>query len=569
MLYKIKNILKDFDYKGLISIVCCLFVMSLLIFCFVPKMEFKADKGFIVSSDFDFDGDIYIRPSKGANGKSGNNKADGNNKAGGDNNSKAGNKSDSSGKNNQGGGEGDCEVDVTSKGTGESENIILFKVKTTSPEYLREIAYDNYNGQGWKINKPEEVKYIEPALKSYYKVNSRNDLPGQEYESIIQKIEIEKQSSNLIVSTSIPLGIYFPKKLKVIMEDSNDSLRSPIIMKKGFKYTSVVAFPMLQPEEMLLQDKKTEKQYKKDYQKRFFRYLKLPESVSKRTRELTYKITKTAKNDYDKVNKIKTYLNLEYKYNKDPGYPSECSDVVDHFLFESKQGYNEEFSTSLAVMLRAVGIPSRLVQGYTPGSYNPFSGFYEIRGRDMITWVEAYIPNYGWVSIYQENLVPANHSILIFLLLYLLNLLMDIPFLIPIIMFLKFLFNMIVEYHLLILLMIGELFIALSLIYLILRYLKLIDTSHLKEETRIYLKLCNKLKRYGFKRSDNETALNFLERIKSCKKADYPKLKQPIDPENIEKIQDATNLYLDIRFGNNENKLPDFKNKVDELLKTI
>lgn len=565
VLYKYKDILKDYDFKGLTTIISSIFVLSLVIFCFIPKIAFKADSGFIVSTDFEFDGNIHVKPKKqsaGRNGANGNNKPD----SSGDNGN---NKSDSSGNNGKNNDENNSEMNITQKGDGKSNNSILFKVKTDSPEYLREIAYDNYTGKGWKIDKPEDVEYIEPTLESFYKVNSRTDLPKQEYKSIVQKFEIDKLQSNLIISSYIPMGVHFPKKLKVIMEDNNECLRSPIIMNKGFQYTSLVAFPILSSETMLLQDKEKEKTYKKDYQKRFFRYLKLPKSMTKRTRELTYKITKNAKNDYDKVNRIKTYLNLEYKYNKDPKYTEKSNDVVDHFLFESKQGYNEEFSTSLAVMLRSAGIPSRLVQGYTPGTYNPFTGFYEVRNKNMISWVEAYIPNYGWVSFYQESLQYGSPSILLLLLMYILSLLLDIPFLIPIILFLEFIFSLIVKYYALIFLGLGELIIALSLIYLILMYLRMIDTSHLKEETRLYLKLCKKLKGYGFKRSDNETALVFLNRIKSCKKSDYPKFKQPIEPENIDRIKDATDLYLDIRFGNNQDKLSELKNTVNEVLKNI
>lgn len=565
VLYKYKDLLKDYDFKGLTAIITSIFVLSLLIFCFVPKIEFKADSGFIVSTDFEFDGNIHVKPKKksaGKNGAKGNNKPD----SSGDNSN---NKSDSPGDNGKNNDEYNGEIDITNKNNGEQQNIVLFKVKTDHPQYLREIAYDNYTGKGWKINKPEEVKYIEPTIDSYYKVNSIKEIPRQEYESIVQKIEVEKQQSNLIISSYIPMGIYFPKKLKVIMKDSNDCLRSPIIMNKGFQYTSVVAFPVLPSETMLLQDKEKEKTYKKDYQKRFFRYLKLPDTMTKRTRELAYKITKNAKNDYDKVNRIKTYLSLEYKYNKSPKYTDKSVDVVDHFLFESKQGYNEEYSSSLAVMLRSVGIPSRLVQGYTPGTYNPFTDFYEVRNRNMITWVEAYIPNYGWVSFHQESLQHTSPSILLLLLMYLLNLLLDIPFLIPIILFLEFVFSLIIKYYVYIFIALGELIVALTLIYFILMYLRMIDTSHLKEETRLYLKLCKKLKGYGFKRSDNETALVFLNRIKSCKESDYPKFKQPIGPETINRIKDATNLYLDIRFGKKEEKLSQLKDTVDEVLKNI
>jgi hypothetical protein len=71
-------------------------------------------------------------------------------------------------------------------------------------------------------------------------------------------------------------------------------------------------------------------------------------------------------------------------------------DVVEYFLFEQRRGYCEQFSSSLAVMARSLGIPARVATGYAPGEYNPFTGLYEVRASDAHAWVEVYFPGYGW-----------------------------------------------------------------------------------------------------------------------------------------------------------------------------
>jgi len=71
-------------------------------------------------------------------------------------------------------------------------------------------------------------------------------------------------------------------------------------------------------------------------------------------------------------------------------------DAVEYFLFEQKRGYCEQFSSSLAVMARSQGIPARVVTGYAPGEYNPFTGYYDVRASDAHAWVEVYFPGYGW-----------------------------------------------------------------------------------------------------------------------------------------------------------------------------
>ncbi len=71
-------------------------------------------------------------------------------------------------------------------------------------------------------------------------------------------------------------------------------------------------------------------------------------------------------------------------------------DAVEYFLFEQKRGYCEQFSSSLAVMARSLGIPARVATGYVSGEYNPFTGLYEVKASDAHAWVEVYFPRYGW-----------------------------------------------------------------------------------------------------------------------------------------------------------------------------
>jgi hypothetical protein len=69
-----------------------------------------------------------------------------------------------------------------------------------------------------------------------------------------------------------------------------------------------------------------------------------------------------------------------------------------NFLFERKQGHCEYFASSMAVMLRTLGIPSRIVNGFRTGEFNDLTGQYVIRARNAHSWVEAYFPGTGWVS---------------------------------------------------------------------------------------------------------------------------------------------------------------------------
>ena len=71
-------------------------------------------------------------------------------------------------------------------------------------------------------------------------------------------------------------------------------------------------------------------------------------------------------------------------------------DPIANFLFERKQGHCEYFASSMAVMLRTLGIPSRVVNGFRSDEFNDLTGNYVVRAKNAHSWVEAYFPGYGW-----------------------------------------------------------------------------------------------------------------------------------------------------------------------------
>jgi transglutaminase-like putative cysteine protease len=72
-------------------------------------------------------------------------------------------------------------------------------------------------------------------------------------------------------------------------------------------------------------------------------------------------------------------------------------DPVSHFLFNSRAGSCEHFASAMTLMLRALRIPARPVNGYTMGDWNELGGFFTVRQRHAHSWVEVYFPESGWV----------------------------------------------------------------------------------------------------------------------------------------------------------------------------
>ncbi|MBI2909857.1 MAG: transglutaminase domain-containing protein [Chloroflexi bacterium] len=127
------------------------------------------------------------------------------------------------------------------------------------------------------------------------------------------------------------------------------------------------------------------------------RFLQLPPLLPARVRRLAEQITTDADNPYDKSKAIETYLRgLGYSLEIPP--PPFDSDAVDNFLFTIKEGYCDYFASAMAVMLRSVGIPARVVAGYNTGDYDVESGTYLVRESNAHSWPEVFFPKYGWVE---------------------------------------------------------------------------------------------------------------------------------------------------------------------------
>jgi protein-glutamine gamma-glutamyltransferase len=123
-------------------------------------------------------------------------------------------------------------------------------------------------------------------------------------------------------------------------------------------------------------------------------YLRLP-PLDPRIGRLAAQIAAPARDDFDKAVAIENYLRTHFGYTLELPRTTP-KDPLANFLFERKQGHCEYFASSMAVMLRTLGIPSRVVNGFRSDEFNDLTGNYVIRAKDAHTWVEAYFPGYGW-----------------------------------------------------------------------------------------------------------------------------------------------------------------------------
>jgi hypothetical protein len=124
------------------------------------------------------------------------------------------------------------------------------------------------------------------------------------------------------------------------------------------------------------------------------RYLQLPDDLDPRIVQLAREVTAHARNSMEKAAAIQAYLST-FRYTLE--LPTQRQrDPLAYFLFERKAGHCEYFASSMAILLRAVGVPTRVVTGFRGGEWNELTGNFIVRAKDAHSWVEVYFPGLGW-----------------------------------------------------------------------------------------------------------------------------------------------------------------------------
>jgi transglutaminase-like putative cysteine protease len=128
------------------------------------------------------------------------------------------------------------------------------------------------------------------------------------------------------------------------------------------------------------------------------RALVYPRSHNPRTIALGREWGEQNTNPRQTLIKALRFYNREFTYTLEPPLLDPV-DPYDDFLFNSKQGFCEHFSGSFALLMRAAGIPARVVTGYQGGEVNPINKELIVRQADAHAWVEVWLADEGWVRV--------------------------------------------------------------------------------------------------------------------------------------------------------------------------
>ncbi|PMP66585.1 MAG: DUF3488 domain-containing protein [Thermodesulfobacterium geofontis] len=248
----------------------------------------------------------------------------------------------------------------------QEDNSVIFRAKTKKLKdellYWRGIALNFFDGKTWISTKTKKIQE-EIILKG---------LP------VVQIIYLEPYGDRYLFGLDKPYDINYQYGFTKPSKSENLTFNLPIPVVSRIKYRVISILTEVIPE------KNVDREL----------YLQLPQNISSKIKTLAFSLKgKTDEETADKILKFLRYGDYRYSLKDLPVSQNPLED----FLFNYKYGNCEYFASSMAVLLRLNGIPSRLVAGYRGGIYNEAGGYYLVRQGDAHVWVEVFIRDKGWV----------------------------------------------------------------------------------------------------------------------------------------------------------------------------
>jgi len=273
--------------------------------------------------------------------------------------------------------------------------------------------------------------------------------------------------------------------------------------------------------------------------------------------------------DQDFVNAVlQNFRNEEFFYTLSPALLGD--NPIDEFLFNTREGFCEHYASAFTFLMRAVGIPARVVTGYMGGEYNPYDGTLTVRQYDAHAWSEIWLPEQGWIRV-DPTAAVAPHRIEqgsdaalqeqaefmqdnVFSLVRFRNtrLINELRYRIEMVDYAwnRFVLNYDGDTQgqlfrrlfgdmnrtFIIFGLLGLLFVMVGItVFFLLRVSATPDKS---AATRLYLQFCAQLGRQGFARQPGETPLDFMRRVSS------------MNPQWRNEIEAITRAYVELAYTN-------------------
>ena len=242
--------------------------------------------------------------------------------------------------------------------------------------YWRGLVLTQFNGRTWSGNDPYRGARVNEQVKTI----------GRQ---IDYQITMEPTRQPWVFSLDMPASWNLPR---TFMGPQQQLARSrPIDQRISFEAVSFL-------------DYRTEVELT-DFARDFFR--RVPAESNPKTQELAAQMRAQAGSDAEYVEAVlMMFHEQEYFYTLEP--PALGRNSVDQFMFDTMRGFCEHYASAFAVMMRAAGVPARVVLGYQGGEMNPMGGHMIVRQSDAHAWNEVWFEDEGWRRVDPTAAVAPN-----------------------------------------------------------------------------------------------------------------------------------------------------------------
>lgn len=288
-------------------------------------------------------------------------------------------------------------VELGRGGTVRKSDAIVMRVKVRSTGNTRladlkwrGLAFDHYDGRAWHRSGP--VQYPVPVREGYFKLEE--SAAGTDW--LYQTYFLEALSTDVVFAARKALAV--SRDVGSLTEDSAENLYTRSRPRRKLRYEAL--------SDLSRPDFKEDIRSAGPIPPEVSRiYLQLP-SMNPKIKELAEEVAAPGVSPYEKARSLEQYLRTRYAYSLNLAPAGKGADPVTMFLFETRRGHCEYFASAMAILLRYVGIPSRLVNGFHAGEYNRLAGDWIVRQYHAHSWTEAYLPGYGWTEFDPTPLQP-------------------------------------------------------------------------------------------------------------------------------------------------------------------
>ncbi len=288
---------------------------------------------------------------------------------------------------------------------------VLYYTSTAAPQYLEGFTYDHFDGHTW-------TSLLSSNGQNY---DAHAQLPADavgtgfpEIATIVTVVQPPENAKHYIFAPAQPARFDVPTTIYGNNTTSAWTQQSPLTAGERYQVISNLPTAMPKALEMIPLPSDNTDYWKTDgrYSTLESYYLSVPVDLSPNVLKIAQQWAAGATNTYDALKRLEARLSdqTQFTYSlSNPNIPRNV-DVVD-WLLQTRRGYCTYYASAMSIMARLLGIPTRMVNGFSHGHFDVQHNLWVVNGTDAHSWVQAYFPGYGWLNFdptpgYATNVSP-------------------------------------------------------------------------------------------------------------------------------------------------------------------